>query len=146
MENTDEKYMREALKEAMAAAEDDEVPVGAVVVCNGKIIGRGRNMTERLNDTTAHAEMIALTSATESLGGKYLENCTIYVTIEPCAMCASALCWAKISGVVYGADDPKRGFSLFSPSLLHPKTVVRKGVLAEACGSLVSDFFREKRR
>lgn len=146
MENTDEKYMREALKEAMAAAEDDEVPVGAVVVCNGKIIGRGRNMTERLNDTTAHAEMIALTSATESLGGKYLENCTIYVTIEPCAMCASALCWAKISGVVYGADDPKRGFSLFSPSLLHPKTVVRKGVLAEACGNLVSDFFREKRR
>ena len=146
MENSDEKYMREALKEAMAAAEDDEVPVGAVVVCNGKIIGRGRNMTERLNDTTAHAEMIALTSATESLGGKYLENCTIYVTIEPCAMCASALCWAKISGVVYGADDPKRGFSLFSPSLLHPKTVVRKGVLAEDCGSLVSDFFRKKRR
>ena len=146
MENDDEKYMREALKEAMAAAEDGEVPVGAVIVSGGRIIGRGHNMTERLKDSTAHAEMIAITSATEAIGGKYLENCTIYVTVEPCPMCASALCWAKISAVVYGADDPKRGYSLFEPSLLHPKTTVRKGVLADTCGGLVSDFFKEKRK
>ena len=146
MENLDEKYMKEALKEAAVALDEDEVPVGAVIVCNGRVIARGHNMTERLGDPTAHAEMIAVTSATQALGGKYLENCTIYVTVEPCGMCASALNWAKISRVVYGAGDPKRGFSLFSPSLLHPKTEVVKGVLADDCGAIMSDFFLSKRR
>lgn len=146
MKSDDEKYMREALMEAGQADMDDEVPVGAIIVCNGRIIGRGHNMTERLNDATAHAEMIAVTSATETLGGKYLENCTIYVTVEPCPMCAAALYWARIGEIVYGADDPKRGYTMYSPSLLHPKTVVRKGILADECGRLVSDFFRNKRK
>lgn len=132
--------------EAGQADMDDEVPVGAIIVCNGRIIGRGHNMTERLNDATAHAEMIAVTSATETLGGKYLENCTIYVTVEPCPMCAAALYWARIGEIVYGADDPKRGYTMYSPSLLHPKTVVRKGILADECGRLVSEFFRNKRK
>ena len=145
MENLDEKYMREALREAAVAFGEDEVPVGAVVVCRGRIIGRGHNMTERLKDPTAHAEMIAVTAATQTLGGKYLEDCTLYVTVEPCSMCASALCWAHVGELVYGADDPKRGYSLFSPSLLHPKTKVRKGVLADECGKTVSDFFKGKR-
>lgn len=141
-----EKYMREALREAQAAAEEDEVPVGAVIVCRGKIIAKGHNMTERLNDPTAHAEMIAVTAATEAMGGKYLNECTLYVTVEPCPMCAGALAWAQIGKVVYGAIDPKRGFSLFSPSLLHPKTEVIAGVLAEECGAIVTDFFRGKRK
>ena len=132
--------------EAGQADMDDEVPVGAIIVCNGRIIGRGHNMTERLNDATAHAEMIAVTSATETRGGKYLETCTIYVTVEPCPMCAAALYWARIGEIVYGADDPKRGYTMYSPSLLHPKTVVRKGILADECGRLVSDFFRNKRK
>ncbi|MGN1046892.1 MAG: nucleoside deaminase [Candidatus Cryptobacteroides sp.] len=144
MEN-DEKYMREALREARNAAQEDEVPVGAVVVLNGRIIAKGHNMTERLNDPTAHAEMLALTSAFEAMGGKYLNNCTLYVTVEPCPMCAGALAWAQIGKVVYGAIDPKRGFSRFSPSLLHPKTQVTGGVLAEECGKLVSEFFAGKR-
>ena len=108
----DEKYMNEALREASAAAEEDEVPVGAVIVCNGRIIAKGHNMTERLNDPTAHAEMIAITAATEALGGKYLSGCTLYVTVEPCPMCAGALAWSQISRIVYGASDPKRGCSL----------------------------------
>ncbi|MCX4334759.1 MAG: nucleoside deaminase [Bacteroidales bacterium] len=141
----DEKYMREALKEAHYAAEEDEVPIGAVVVCRGRIIGKGHNMTERLNDPTAHAEMIAITAATEAMGGKYLNECTLYVTVEPCPMCAGALAWSQIGRIVYGAADPKRGFSLFSPSLLHPKTEISAGVLAEECGGLVSEFFRKKR-
>ena len=141
----DEKYMREALKEAHWAAEEDEVPIGAVVVCRGRIIGKGHNMTERLNDPTAHAEMIAITAATEAMGGKYLNECTLYVTVEPCPMCAGALAWSQIGRIVYGAADPKRGFSLFSPSLLHPKTEISAGVLAEECGGLVSEFFRKKR-
>ena len=141
-----EKFMKEALKEAMQAAAEDEVPIGAVIVCQGRIIGKGHNMTERLNDPTAHAEMIAITAATEALGGKYLNECTLYVTVEPCPMCAGALAWAQIGRVVYGAADPKRGFSLFSPSLMHPKTEVRGGVLAEECSSLVSEFFRNKRK
>lgn len=144
MEN-DEKYMREALREARNAAQEDEVPVGAVVVLNGRIIAKGHNMTQRLNDPTAHAEMLALTSAFEAMGGKYLNNCTLYVTVEPCPMCAGALAWAQIGKVVYGAIDPKRGFSRFSPSLLHPKTQVTAGVLAEECGKLVSEFFAGKR-
>ena len=138
--------MREALREAMFAAEEDEVPIGAVIVCRGRIIGKGRNMTERLNDPTAHAEMIAITAATEAMGGKYLNDCTLYVTVEPCPMCAGALAWSQVGRVVYGADDPKRGFSLFSPSLMHPKTEIVSGILAEECGNLVTDFFRNKRK
>ena len=142
----DERYMREALREAMEAAEEDEVPVGAVVVCRGRIIAKGHNMTERLKDPTAHAEMIAITAAAEAMGGKYLTDCTLYVTVEPCPMCAGALAWSQISRVVYGALDPKRGFSLFSPSLMHPKAEITAGVLASECGQLVSDFFKNKRQ
>ena len=137
--------MREALKEARYAASEDEVPVGAVIVCRGRIIGKGHNMTERLNDPTAHAEMIAITAATEAMGGKYLNDCTLYVTVEPCPMCAGALAWSQIGRVVYGASDPKRGFSLFSPSLMHPKTDVVSGILAKDCSDLVTEFFRNKR-
>ena len=138
--------MKDALREACTAASEDEVPVGAVITCHGRIIAKGHNMTERLNDPTAHAEMIAITAATEAMGGKYLNDCTIYVTVEPCPMCAGALAWAQIGRVVYGASDPKRGFSLFSPSLMHPKTEVVSGVLEEECGNLVSDFFKNKRK
>lgn len=138
-------YMKEALKEARLAQAADEVPIGAVVVCKGRIIGKGHNMTERLKDPTAHAEMIAITAATEALGGKYLTDCTLYVTIEPCPMCAAALAWAQIGAVVYGAADEKRGFTKFSPSLLHPKTEVISGVLEEECSSLVTEFFKKKR-
>lgn len=141
----DEKYMLEALREAEAAGAEGEIPIGAVIVCRDRIISRGHNMTERLNDPTAHAEMIALTSATETLGGKYLEGCTLYVTVEPCPMCAAALNWAQVSRIVYGAPDPKRGFTLFSPSLLHPKTETSSGVLEERCSSIVSEFFKERR-
>lgn len=137
--------MREALKEAQLAFEEGEVPIGAVVVCRGRIIARGHNMTERLHDPTAHAEMIALTSATEALGGKYLSGCTLYVTVEPCPMCAAALNWAQVSRIVWGAPDPKRGYSLFSPSLLHPKTEVTSGILQEECSRPVLEFFKNKR-
>ena len=139
------EYMKEALKEAHKALEKDEVPIGAVIVCNGKIIARAHNLTEMLNDPTAHAEMQAITVATSYMGGKYLKDCTLYVTMEPCPMCAAALGWAQISKVVYGASDPKRGYSLFSPNLLHPKTAVEKGVMAEECGRIVTEFFRSKR-
>ena len=142
---TDEKFMREAMKEAEMAAYEDEVPIGAVVVCRGRIIGKGHNMTEKLHDATAHAEMIAITAATEAVGGKYLNDCTLYVTVEPCPMCAGALNWSQIGRIVYGAPDPKRGYSLFSPSLLHPKTEVTGGVLEQECGALVRDFFMAKR-
>jgi tRNA(adenine34) deaminase len=141
----DEKYMREALREARTAGDGDEVPIGAVVVCRGRIIARGHNMTERLHDPTAHAEMIALTAATEALGGKYLDDCTLYVTVEPCPMCAAALCWAQLGRLVYGAPDPRRGYSLFSPSLLHPRTEVASGLLADECSALVKDYFKSKR-
>lgn len=141
----DEKYMTEALKEAHLAFEEDEIPVGAVIVCRGRIIARGHNMTERLHDPTAHAEMIAITAATEAVGGKYLNDCTLYVTVEPCTMCSSALNWAQIGRIVYGALDPKRGYSLYSPSLLHPKTQVQAGVLAEECSGLMVEFFKSKR-
>jgi tRNA(adenine34) deaminase len=140
-----ERYMRAALREAEIARSEDEVPIGAVIVCKGRIIAKGHNMTERLNDPTAHAEMIAITAATESLGGKYLNECTLYVTVEPCPMCAGALAWSQIGKVVYGASDPKRGFSKFSPSLMHPKTEVVSGVLAEECSTIVTDFFKNKR-
>lgn len=142
---TDEKFMREAMKEAEMAAYEDEVPIGAVVVCRGRIIGKGHNMTEKLHDATAHAEMIAITAATEAVGGKYLNDCTLYVTVEPCPMCAGALNWSQIGRIVYGAPDPKRGYSLFSPSLLHPKTEVTGRVLEQECGALVRDFFMAKR-
>lgn len=141
----DERFMREALREAMYAAEEDEVPVGAVVVCRGRVIGKGHNMTERLKDPTAHAEMIAITAATEAMGGKYLNDCTLYVTIEPCPMCAGAIAWSQMGKLVYGALDPKRGYSLYSPSLMHSKTAVSAGVLAEECSGLMTDFFQKKR-
>jgi Cytosine/adenosine deaminases len=137
--------MREALREARAASAEDEVPIGAVVVCRGRIIARGHNMTERLHDPTAHAEMIALTAATEALGGKYLDDCTLYVTVEPCPMCAAALCWAQLGRLVWAASDPRRGYSRFSPGLLHPRTEVVSGILADECGTLVSDYFKQKR-
>ena len=140
-----EKYMKEALRQAALAEAEGEVPIGAVITCRGRIIGKGHNMTERLNDPTAHAEMIAITAATEAMGGKYLNDCTLYVTVEPCPMCAGALAWSQIGRVIYGASDPKRGFSMFSPSLMHPKTEVVSGVLAEECGSMVTEFFRKKR-
>lgn len=145
MEELDEKFMRDAIREAKIARDEDEIPIGAVVVYNGRIIAKGHNMTERLHDTTAHAEMIAITAATESLGGKYLNDCTLYVTVEPCPMCASALCWAQIGRVVYGASDPKKGSTLYSPSLFHPKTKITAGILSDLCGSIVSDFFKSKR-
>lgn len=145
MEEQDIRCMREALREAQAAASEDEVPVGAVVVCRGRVIAKGHNMTERLHDPTAHAEMIALTAASEAMGGKYLNDCTIYVTVEPCPMCAAALNWAQVGRIVFGAGDPKRGYSLFTPSLLHPKTEVTSGVLAEECSDLVSGYFKSKR-
>ena len=141
----DEKYMNEALREARYALADGEIPIGAVVVCRGQIIGRGHNMTEKLHDTTAHAEMLAVTAATESMGGKYLQDCTLYVTVEPCPMCAGALNWAQVGRIVYGAGDPRRGYSLFTPSLLHPKTEVCSGVLSEDCAALVQDFFKARR-
>jgi tRNA(adenine34) deaminase len=140
-----EKFMREALREAALAAAEDEVPIGAVIVWNGRVIAKGHNMTERLGDATAHAEMIAITAATEAVGGKYLNDCTLYVTVEPCPMCAGALAWAQIGSVVYGASDSKRGFSQFTPSLMHPKTVVVSGVLSDECSSTVTEFFRSKR-
>lgn len=142
---SDEFYMREALKEAEAALREGEIPIGAVVVCRDRVISRGHNMTERLQDPTAHAEMIAITAGTEAVGGKYLTGCTLYVTVEPCPMCAAALNWAQVDRIVWGADDPKRGFSLFSPSLLHPKTETASGVLREDCSALISEFFRSKR-
>ncbi len=142
MENDDIRYMQAALEEAREALEAGEVPIGAVVVAAGRIISRGHNLTETLRDATAHAEMIALTSATEALGGKYLRDCTLYVTVEPCPMCAAAMNWSQVTRIVYGAPDPKRGYSLFKPSLLHPKTVIEGGVLAEECSALMVDFFK----
>ena len=143
--NPDILFMKEALKEAHKALEKDEVPIGAVVVCAGKVIARAYNLTETLNDATAHAEMQAITMATSTIGGKYLDKCTLYVTVEPCPMCAAALAWSQVKRVVYGAPDEKRGFSRFTPSLMHPKTEVVGGILAEECGKIVTDFFRSKR-
>ncbi len=140
-----EQYMQEALKEAQKASLIDEVPIGAVIVYKGKIIARAHNLTERLNDPTAHAEMQVITMATAAYGGKYLTNCTIFVTVEPCSMCASALNWAQIGEIVYGTNDPKRGFTNYTPSLLHPKTKVVSGILAEECSEIVKNFFKNKR-
>ena len=142
---TDEKYMRLALEEAKLALAEDEVPIGAIIVAGGRIIGRGHNLVETLTDVTAHAEIQAVTAAASTIGGKYLTDCTLYVTVEPCPMCAGALAWSQIGGVVYGASDPKRGFSQFTPSLMHPKTEVTSGILADECGTIVSEFFKKKR-
>ena len=137
--------MREALREARLAFDRNEVPVGAVVVHGGRVIARAHNLTETLCDATAHAEMQAITSAANFIGGKYLTDCTLYVTVEPCPMCAGACFWSQLGGVVYGTADPKRGYSLFSGNLLHPKTTVVQGVLAAECGELMQEFFRGKR-
>lgn len=142
---SDESFMREALKEAHKAYEADEVPIGAVIVCDNRIIARAHNYTERLKDVTAHAEMQAFTAAAEYLGGKYLRECTLYVTLEPCVMCAGASMWAQLRRVVYGAPDPKRGFLRTGTHLLHPRTVIAAGVLESECGELVKKFFRGKR-
>ena len=137
--------MKQALSEAKQAFDKDEVPIGAVVVCNNRIIARAHNLTETLNDVTAHAEMIAITAAAENLGGKYLNNCTLYVTLEPCSMCAGALNWAQLERLVIGAPDEKRGYTIFSPSPLHPKTEVITGILADECSQIVKQFFKNKR-
>lgn len=142
----DERYMRKALEEARRAFEADEIPVGAVVVCGDQIIARGHNLTEMLHDVTAHAEMQAITAAAEHLGGKYLDVCTLYVTVEPCIMCAGAIGWSQLGRLVYGASDPKRGYSFFAPKALHPKTQVESGVLEEECAALMKEFFQHKRR
>ena len=142
---SDEVYMKEALNEAHKALELDEVPIGAVIVSRGRIIGRGHNLTERLNDVTAHAEMQAFTAAANYIGGKYLLECTLYVTIEPCVMCAGAAYWTQIDRVVFGARDEKRGFSTVGERILHPKTTVVNGVLESECAALVTSFFRNKR-
>jgi tRNA(adenine34) deaminase len=141
----DEFFMRAALAEAKAGMNEGEVPVGAVVVCNNRIIARAHNLTETLNDTTAHAEMQAITSATAFLGGKYLHDCTIYVTLEPCVMCAGALFWSQAGRLVYGASDEKRGYTLLKREVLHPRTGVTGQILHEECGTIIKDFFKHKR-
>jgi tRNA(adenine34) deaminase len=142
---TDEYYMRQALNEAQIAFEKKEVPIGAVIVCQNRIIARAHNLTETLNDVTAHAEMQAITAAANFLGGKYLTNCTLYVTLEPCPMCAGGLLWSQIPKVVFGAKDEKKGYSLFSPNILHNKTSIISGILEEECAFLLKEFFRQKR-
>ena len=141
----DEKFMRLALREAENALHKDEIPVGAVIVCDGSVIARAYNLTETLNDVTAHAEMQAITSAANYLGGKYLIDCTLYVTLEPCAMCATALGWAQISRIVFGATDEKRGFTKFSKEVLHKKTEIQGGILQDECRKILQNFFRNKR-
>jgi tRNA(adenine34) deaminase len=141
-----ESYMRAALAEANKAFDKQEVPVGAVVVCNEMIIARAHNLTETLNDPTAHAEMQAITAATNYLGGKYLTECTIYVTLEPCAMCAGALGWSQAAGLVYGAEDDKKGFRTISDLLLHPKTKVESGVMEKECSDILLKFFKTRRK
>jgi tRNA(adenine34) deaminase len=143
---SDEYFMRMAVRLAMQAFDEGEIPIGAVIIAGGrKVIGKGYNQTEKLNDVSAHAEMLALTAASANLGGKYLIDCAIYVTIEPCPMCAAALAWAQIPVVVFGAPDTKKGFSKYQPTLLHPKALVRKGILEKECASLMKDFFKNKR-
>lgn len=145
MQQTDEKYMRLALNEARLALDSDEVPIGAVIVSGGSVVGRGHNLVETLTDVTAHAEIQAITAAATTLGGKYLPDCTIYVTVEPCIMCAGALAWSQIGRIVYGASDPKRGYTTVAGSILHPRTKVCKGVLAEECEMLMNEFFAKLR-
>ena len=140
-----ERYMQEALKQAKIAYDAGEVPVGAVVVANNRIIARAHNQVELLNDPTAHAEILAITAATEAIGSKYLEECTMYVTLEPCVMCAGALNWAQIDNVYYGTSDEKKGYSLLGKQVLHPKTKVKSGLLSEECGKILMDFFSKLR-
>ena len=141
----DTYYMKQALMEAQRAAERGEVPVGAVVVCHDRIIARSHNLTETLNDVTAHAEMQAITAAANYLGGKYLTDCALYVTVEPCVMCAGAIAWSQLGRLVFGASDEKRGYHKYAPEALHPKTIVQQGVLADECASLMKQFFQKKR-
>jgi len=143
--HSDEYYMKEALKQAKMAFEDGEVPVGAVIVANNQIIARAHNQTERLKDATAHAEMLAITAAENHLGSKYLNDCKLYVTLEPCVMCAGASYWSQIGSVVYGASDEKRGYSMVNKSITHPKTIIKIGVMADQCSQLMSDFFSKLR-
>ena len=145
-QNSDLFFMQLAISEAKKALDKREVPIGAVVVCRGKVVGRGHNLVETLADATAHAEMQAITAATSTLGGKYLKECALYVTVEPCVMCAGALAWSQIGRVVYGAADPKRGCMRFGRELLHPKTELLGGVMAEECGALMEDFFADLRK
>jgi tRNA(adenine34) deaminase len=145
MQDIDYKYMGVALDEARQAMEADEVPIGALIVCNGRIVGRGHNLTECLTDVTAHAEMQAITSASSTLGGKYLTDCTLYVTVEPCLMCAGAIGWSQISRIVYGCADPKRGYSTYTNRPFHPKAVVEGGVREDECAELMQSFFKQKR-
>ena len=141
----DIKYMKLALTEAQKAYDKGEIPIGAVIVCNGMTVARTHNLTETLNDVTAHAEMQAITAAAEHIGGKYLDDCTLYVTVEPCPMCAGALGWSHIGRIVYGADDEKKGYRKFAPGVLHPKTKVTSGVCAEEAAELMKNFFKERR-
>jgi len=141
----DEYFMKEALKEAMVAKEQDEVPIGAVIVFKNRVIARGHNLSETLNDVTAHAEMQAFTAASSYIGGKYLQQCTLYVTLEPCVMCAGASFWTQIGRIVYGARDNKRGYSTFNSSILHPKTEILGGILEKTCSDLIKQFFQQKR-
>ena len=143
---TDERFMNMALDEARAALAQDEIPIGAVVVADGMVIGRGHNLTETLHDVTAHAEMQAITAAEVYLGGKYLNRCTLYVTVEPCVMCAGAIAWSQLGRLVFGAKDEKRGYQRYAPEALHPMTAVVRGVLEEECAAMMKDFFKEKRR
>ena len=141
----DEMYMRKALDEAQQAFEEGEIPIGAVIVCRGHILARAHNLTETLHDVTAHAEMQAITAAANNLGGKYLQDCTLYVTVEPCVMCAGAIGWAQLSRIVYGAPDPKRGYALYAPKAFHPKAKVTTGVLADECKAIMQKFFGKLR-
>lgn len=145
IQQSDTTFMRLALAEARLAAAEDEIPIGAVIVCRGQVIVKAHNLTERLTDVTAHAEIQAITAASAALGGKYLPDCTLYVTVEPCVMCAGAIAWAQLGRLVYGAEDDKRGYHRYAPTALHPKTVVTSGVLAEECTALMQHFFRKKR-
>lgn len=144
--NDDERFMRMALAEAQKAAEEQEIPIGAVIVCNGKVLSRAHNLTETLCDVTAHAEMQAITAAANTLGGKYLHDCTLYVTVEPCPMCAGAIGWAQIPRIVYGCPDEKRGYREYAPRALHPKAIVTEGILCEECKELMQTFFKSRRK
>ena len=142
---TDTDYMKMALVEAQKAYDEDEVPIGAVIVCKGRVIARAHNLTEMLNDVTAHAEMQAITAAANNIGGKYLNDCTLYVTVEPCPMCAGAIAWSQLGRLVYGAEDDKRGYRRYAPNVLHPKTEVISGICAEESTALMKEFFKNKR-
>lgn len=141
----DKKFMQLAINEAEKALKEEEVPIGAVIVCGERVVGRGHNLVETLCDATAHAEMQSITAAATTLGGKYLKGCTIYVTVEPCVMCAGALAWSQIDRVVYGAADPKRGYTTVGGAIFHPKTIIEGGVLADECEALMKDFFKQLR-